>query len=175
MGCFAKVKLAKFPDGRPCALKIVDRQLAKKLKQGSHLLWERKLLGCVNNPYIVKSYGCFHDADRIYFVMEYLAGGEIYNVIRYKSSVTHGERRKQLKSQLEPILFYMAEVAVALEYLHRHEITYRDLKPENVLIDAEGHAKIADLGFAKRLDGNRTLTLCGTPGYLAPEQVMKRG
>ncbi len=84
--------------------------------------------------------------------------------------------RKQLKSLLAPIVFYMAEVAVALEYLHAHEIVYRDLKPENVMIDAEGHVRLADLGLAKRLgSNNRTATMCGTPGYLAPEQLMKKG
>ena len=90
------------------------------------------------------------------------------------SPLSHS-RRKELKSHFEAILFYMAEIATALEYLHRHDIAYRDLKPENVLIDAEGHAKIVDLGFAKKLENNRTSTMCGTPGYLSPEQMLKKG
>ncbi len=69
----------------------------------------------------------------------------------------------------------MAEIASALEYLHAHEIAYRDLKAENVLVDEHGHAKLVDLGFAKRVVGNRTSTVCGTPGYLSPEQLEKRG
>ncbi len=69
----------------------------------------------------------------------------------------------------------MAEVASALEYMHAHDVVYRDLKAENVLVDSEGHAKLADLGFAKKIPGNRTRTICGTPGYLAPEQLQKQG
>ena len=64
--------------------------------------------------------------------------------------------------------FYAAEVAMALNYLHTHEIIYRDLKPENILLADDGHIKIADFGFAKHCEGT-TWTLCGTPDYLAPE------
>ena len=102
--------------------------------------------------------------ENIYFVLEYLSGGEIYNVVR-----------KELKSCFDGILFYMAEISIALEYLHENEIAYRDLKPENAMIDQAGHARITDFGFAKRLNNNRTNTACGTPGYLSPEQLLKKG
>jgi serine/threonine protein kinase len=82
--------------------------------------------------------------------------------------------RKELKSKLENILYYMAEIASALVYLHAEHIVYRDLKAENILFDSMGHAKIADFGFAKRILTNRTKTVCGTPGYLSPEQLMKK-
>ncbi len=106
--------------------------------------------------------------------MEYVAGGELYNIIRY-SDLIEIAFRKQIKSKQEHILFYLAEIGSAVEYLHRRGVAYRDLKPENVMLDARGHAKLVDFGFAKRLVGGRTATVCGTPGYLAPEQVEGKG
>ena len=73
-------------------------------------------------------------------------------------------------------LFYTTEIVLALDYLHRQKIAYRDLKPENLLIASDGHLKITDFGFAKKIhEGQRTFTLCGTPEYLAPEVIMNLG
>lgn len=73
-------------------------------------------------------------------------------------------------------LFYTTEIVLALDYLHQKKIAYRDLKPENLLIASDGHLKITDFGFAKKIqDGHRTYTLCGTPEYLAPEVIMNQG
>lgn len=82
--------------------------------------------------------------------------------------------RKQLKNKLSDILFYLAEIAIAIEWLHSMNIVHRDIKPENILVDSAGHAKLIDLGLSKRLDANRTNTTCGTPGYLAPEQLKRK-
>jgi serine/threonine protein kinase len=72
--------------------------------------------------------------------------------------------------------FYIASIVLALEYLHDSSIVYRDLKPENVFIDSNGYIKLGDFGFAKVLnESNRTFTFCGTPGYVAPENVLAHG
>ena len=89
--------------------------------------------------------------------MEYVTGGEFF---------THLRRAGKLGSDASR--FYAAEVVLAFDYLHGKDIVYRDLKPENMLIDADGHIKITDFGFAKKIQ-SRTWTICGTPEYLAPE------
>ena len=68
----------------------------------------------------------------------------------------------------------MAELAIAVEWLHSYNIVHRDIKPENILIDSKGHIRLIDFGLSKKLESNRTRTICGTPGYLAPEQIKKR-
>lgn len=123
---------------------------------------------------IMFSYGTFQDPKCVYFILEFLAGGEIYNIVRYAKFKIKIFRR-EIKNSFEGIQFYMAEIAEVIEYLHSKNIVYRDLKPENVMIDSEGHVRITDLGLAKQLVDNRTSTICGTPGYLAPEQLQKKG
>lgn len=96
---------------------------------------------------------------------EYVQGGEIFRLLRRESFFPN-----------DVALFYMTEIVLALEYLHARNIAYRDLKPENLLIAGDGHLKITDFGFAKKIPpGHRTLSLCGTPEYLAPEIIMNQG
>lgn len=93
-------------------------------------------------------------------LFEYICGGELFSRLR-----------KDGRFANDVALFYACEIALSLQYLHRMNIVYRDLKPENLLIDKEGHIKITDFGFAKQLANDRTYTLCGTPEYLAPEII----
>jgi serine/threonine protein kinase len=95
--------------------------------------------------------------------MEYLSGGELYNVVR-----------KELKCELKKVMYYMVEVAIGISFMHENNVVHRDIKPENILIDSFGHAMIIDLGLSKRLEANYTATICGTPEYLAPEQLLKK-
>lgn len=93
-------------------------------------------------------------------LFEYLAGGELFSRLR-----------REGRFSVDVTLLYSSEILLALQFLHLNKIVYRDLKPENLLIDNTGHIKLADFGFAKILEDERTFTLCGTPEYLAPEIV----
>lgn len=108
-------------------------------------------------------YTTFHDEANLYMVMEYIIGGEIFTHLRREGRFSNDVTR-----------FYSAEIVLALEHLHSKNIVYRDLKPENILLDSQGHVKITDFGFAKRVE-DRTWTLCGTPEYLAPEIIQSKG
>ena len=92
-----------------------------------------------------------------------MQGGEIFRLLRKENVFPN-----------DVALFYIAEITLALEYLHLREFAYRDLKPENLLIASDGHLKITDFGFAKKIV-DRSFTLCGTPEYLAPEIILGQG
>lgn len=105
----------------------------------------------------------FQDKKNLYLVFEYVQGGEIFRLLRKESFFPS-----------DVALFYITEIVLALDYLHSKNIAYRDLKPENLLIAGDGHLKITDFGFAKRIV-DRSTTLCGTPEYLAPEVITNMG
>lgn len=149
-----------------------------KLKQIDHVRHEREILGDVSgHPFITNLMASFSDADSLYLLLDYVPGGELFSYLR------------KYRRFDEPMAqFYAAEIVLVLEYLHEQQggVAYRDLKPENLLLDEEGHIKLVDFGFAKRLGGRgdpsdtkgaptETYTLCGTPEYLAPEVIHNKG
>lgn len=93
-------------------------------------------------------------------LFEFISGGELFSRLR-----------KEGRFSNDVCLFYGCEIFLTIQYLHKQRIVYRDLKPENLLIARDGHVKITDFGFAKRLENDKTFTLCGTPEYLAPEII----
>jgi protein kinase A len=105
----------------------------------------------------------FQDKMNLYLVFDFVQGGEIFRLLRKENVFPN-----------DVALFYIAEITLALQYLHDRQIAYRDLKPENLLIGSEGHLRITDFGFAKKIE-DRSYTLCGTPEYLAPEIIMGQG
>ena len=115
------------------------------------------------HPSIPRLIGSFQDDEYIVFILEFVCGGELFSRMRMLHSLPVDHAR-----------FYAAGVMECLSYIHTHNVVYRDLKPENILIDNAGYVKIVDFGLAKHTT-EKTLTMCGTPEYLAPEIVLGRG
>lgn len=134
-----------------------------ELKQIVHIKNEKNILAGVQHPFIVNLVEAFQDRLNLYLVFEFVQGGEIFRLLRKENIFPN-----------DVALFYIAEITLALQYLHQRQIAYRDLKPENLLIGSDGHLKITDFGFAKKIV-DRSYTLCGTPEYLAPEIIMGQG
>ena len=163
-GSFGRVKLAKMNDTEKFyAIKILKKIDLIKLKQIDHILNEIKILTYVSHPFIIETHGFTQDDRYIYIILEFINGGELFTYLR-----------SVIKFSLDQAIFYAGQVVLIFEYLHSKNIIYRDLKPENLLIDKNGYLKLTDFGFAKICD-KRTYTLCGTPEYIAPEILLNKG
>lgn len=163
-GSFGRVHLVQSKHNqRFYAVKVLKKAQVVKMKQVEHTNDERRMLGEVKHPFLITLWGTFQDARNLYMVMDFVEGGELFSLLRKSGRFPNPVAK-----------FYAAEVTLALEYLHARNIIYRDLKPENLLLDRHGHLKITDFGFAKRVP-DKTWTLCGTPDYLAPEVVSNKG
>ncbi|XP_034481639.1 cAMP-dependent protein kinase catalytic subunit 3 [Drosophila innubila] len=146
-----------------CAMKILAMTEVIRLKQIEHVKNERNILREIRHPFVISLEWSTKDESNLYMIFDYVCGGELFTYLRNAGKFT---------SQTSN--FYAAEIVSALEYLHSLQIVYRDLKPENLLINRDGHLKITDFGFAKKLR-DRTWTLCGTPEYIAPEIIQSKG
>ncbi|KAJ1565499.1 camp-dependent protein kinase catalytic subunit [Cladochytrium tenue] len=163
-GSFGRVHMVRLrSSGRFYAMKVLRKSEIVRMKQVEHTVNEKSILEKLDFPFLVSMLGTFQDSANIYFVLEYVQGGELFSYLRRCGRFPNNVAR-----------FYAAEVVLAFEYLHNRDIIYRDLKPENLLIDAAGHIKITDFGFAKHVP-DVTWTLCGTPDYLAPEIIQSKG
>ncbi|KAF2646311.1 serine/threonine-protein kinase YPK2/YKR2 [Massarina eburnea CBS 473.64] len=171
-GTFARVWLVRVKnvnngdENKVFALKILRKTDVIRLKQVEHVRNERNVLASVaGHPFITTMVASFQDYDSLYMLLDYCPGGEVFSYLR------RARRFNEPTSQ-----FYAAEIVLILEFLHEQQgVAYRDLKPENILIDAEGHLKLVDFGFAKKVENRETYTLCGTPEYLAPEVIRNTG
>jgi len=151
------------------ALKELSKRLLVDADQVAGTIREKEMLQTLRHPFILGMVSSYQDESKIYILMPIVPGGELFSVVQ-----TQRQKTKNRGLEEYNVAFYAAGIIEALGYFHQHSIAYRDLKLENVLIDAEGYPVICDLGFAKKVV-DKTYTLCGTPEYLAPEIIMSKG
>jgi len=167
-GSFGKVLQVRYKKtGQIFAMKVLNKKTILDRNELDHTRAEKNILMKLTCPFLVRLYYAFQTPDKLYFVMDYVNGGELFYHLQKEKSFT--PKRVQ---------FYSAEIALGLEYLHSQGIIYRDLKPENILLTAEGHICMTDFGISKEgltAKDDRTATFCGTPEYLAPEVLEGKG
>ena len=168
-GSFGEVILVRLKSTKKVyAMKILDKKILKMKKQQNHTKTERDLMVKINSPFIVNIKSAFQDDTNLYLVSEFMQGGDMFFHMHDGQIVIFSHDKTR---------FYMLELVLALESLHKNNMVYRDLKPENILLDSKGHVKLTDFGLSKILEDedDKAFTLCGTPQYLAPEVLLKKG
>ena len=166
LGSYGKVMLVRHAQsGVPYALKCLNRRLVVANGQQRAVARERAVMTGVSHPFCARLVRTFKDAHAVYLLLEWCPGGEL---------LRHLPRESGVGLPQPAVRFYVACAALALEHLHVNGIIYRDIKPENCLLDGEGYLKLCDFGFAKRLGPGAegaTFTVCGTPDFMAPEVI----
>lgn len=163
-GTFGTVRLVshKQDQKKTYALKAVRKVHVVKSMQQKSIVMEREVNKQCYHPCIVQFIKTFQDRENVYFLTEFLGGGDLFFAIREIGVLSKAHST-----------YYAGSIVLALEYLHGRGIMYRDLKPENVLLDFKGAAKLVDFGCCKK--EARTTTLIGTPEYIAPEVITGKG
>ncbi|XP_017320490.1 cGMP-dependent protein kinase 1a isoform X1 [Ictalurus punctatus] len=167
VGGFGRVELVqlKSDEYKTFAMKILKKRHIVDTRQQEHIRSEKLIMQEAHSDFIVRLYRTFKDSKYLYMLMEACLGGELWTILRDRGSFEDSTTR-----------FYTACVVEAFAYLHSKGIIYRDLKPENLILDHRGYAKLVDFGFAKKIGfGKKTWTFCGTPEYVAPEIILNKG
>ena len=166
VGTFGKVWLVSYKKtGKAYALKMLDKREIIGHHQVEGVIREKNIMSSIDHPFVVNLVSTFQDERSLYMLIDLVQGGELFSVI-------HTEVDDGVDNRFA--CFYVACILESLAHLHHRHICYRDLKPENVLIDHKGYCVLVDLGFAK-IVMDKTYTLCGTPEYLAPEIILSKG
>ncbi|XP_035685983.1 ribosomal protein S6 kinase alpha-3-like isoform X3 [Branchiostoma floridae] len=167
-GSFGKVFLVRKIHGHDAGTLYAMKVLKKatlKVRDRMRTKMERDILVDVNHPFIVKMHYAFQTEGKLYLILDFLRGGDLFTRLS-----------KEVMFTEEDVKFYLAELALALDHLHSLGIIYRDLKPENILLDADGHIKLTDFGLSKEaIEDKKAYSFCGTVEYMAPEVVNRRG
>eukprot|EP01065_Artemidia_motanka_P026753 TRINITY_DN31_c0_g1_i4.p1 TRINITY_DN31_c0_g1~~TRINITY_DN31_c0_g1_i4.p1 ORF type:complete len:444 (+),score=147.90 TRINITY_DN31_c0_g1_i4:84-1415(+) len=165
-GSFSKVKEGiDIESGSKYAVKIVDKALLTKGHVEQQLKREIAIMKLLDHPHVLSMIDVLQTGSNIYLVLELLTGGDLFDKLDQAKRFDEPQART-----------YFQQLVYGLQYLHANDIAHRDLKPENLLLDAEGHLKIADFGFSRLLNNQQLLqTVCGTPNYMAPEVLKERG
>lgn len=181
-GTFGRVKVVQHvPSGTVCALKCMNKTEIVASHQEKNIMAEKNLLfECSSCPFVLGLLQTYNHTNQIFMLMEFIQGGELWSYIYEKTDTV--PRSTTGGFEMTAVKFFAANVLLAFKHLHERGIAYRDLKPENLLLDHMGYIKVIDFGFAKKFPfmkngqkQDKTYTLCGTPEYLAPEIVMSKG
>ncbi|XP_026733497.1 ribosomal protein S6 kinase 2 beta isoform X2 [Trichoplusia ni] len=167
-GSFGKVflvrKVTGADSGTLYAMKVL-KKATLKVRDRERTKMERNILVEMGHPFIVKLHYAFQTAGKLYLILDFLRGGDLFSRLS-----------KEVMFTEEDVKFYLAELALALEHVHKLGIIYRDLKPENILLDADGHIALTDFGLSKLPPtSDKAYSFCGTVEYMAPEVVNRRG
>lgn len=165
-GSFGEVFLVKRKgDEQLYAMKVLSKEKIFGKNLIRYALTERNVLSAMNHPFIVKLNYTFQNETKLFLVMEYCPGGDLGKLLIKKKMLSEEETR-----------MYLCELILAFEALHKNMIVFRDLKPDNVVLDADGHVKLTDFGLSKQgVYNNSTQSFCGSVAYLAPEILTKQG
>ncbi|KAM9336453.1 cGMP-dependent protein kinase 1-like isoform 1-T1 [Symphorus nematophorus] len=165
-GCLFRLQVQlKNEEAKTFAMKILKKRHIVDTRQQEHIRSEKHIMTEAHSDFIVRLYRTFKDSKYLYMLMEACLGGELWTILRDRGSFEDSTTR-----------FYTACVVEAFAYLHAKGIIYRDLKPENLILDSRGYAKLVDFGFAKKIGVcKKTWTFCGTPEYVAPEIILNKG
>ena len=147
-------------------MKLIDKEFILSNKKQGIVQNERDIMTVLDHPFIIKLEYAFESKNFIVFVLEFCSGGELFWQLR---------QVKRMKE--EQARFYFIEICLAMYYLHSLSVVYRDIKPENILIDIDGHIRIADFGLSKpnMTEEDYAYSFCGSPEYMAPEMLLKVG
>lgn len=175
MGSFGKVLAVRSKSTSTVyAMKVISKRLLKrKSSYVENIQVEREILTKIRHPFCATMHCSFQSKEKLFLIMDFCAGGELFVKIGMEGIFLESEAR-----------FYIAEIILALEYLHQRHVLHRDLKPENILLQADGHVCVTDFGLAKDFSSNDhslkdqhdfAMTICGTGEYMAPEMIAKKG